>query len=76
MLGLLTAMGSNLGPAVGAAVGVRSCGALATYRTFGDEILRLLEDRATSYAVADIGASLLGGFGAVGLGWTLGTWST
>jgi fluoride exporter len=76
LLGLLTAMGSNLGPAVGAAVGVGFCGALTTYSTFSYEILRLLEDRARFYAVADIGASLLGGFGSVGLGWTLGTWIT
>jgi CrcB protein len=74
LLGLLTAMTPHVPPAVGAAVGVGFCGALTTYSTFSYEILRLLEERARFYAVADIGASLLGGFGAVGLGWALGTW--
>ena len=74
LLGLLTAVSTQLSPAVGAAVGIGFCGALTTYSTFSYEILRLLEDRARFYAAADIGASLLGGFGAVGLGWTLGTW--
>ena len=76
VLGLLTAMSTNLSPAVSATVGVGFCGALTTYSTFSYEILRLLEDRARFYALANVGASLLGGFGAVGLGWTLGTWLT
>jgi fluoride exporter len=63
-------------PAVVAVLGVGFCGALTTYSTFSYEILRLLEDRARFYAAANVGASLLGGFGAVGLGWTLGTWVT
>jgi CrcB protein len=76
LLGLLTVLSTQLSPAVGAALGVGFCGALTTYSTFSYEILRLLEDRARFYAAADVGASLLGGFGAVGLGWTLGTWLT
>jgi CrcB protein len=74
LLGLLTAVSDHVAPAVGAALGVGLCGALTTYSTFSYEILRLLEDRARFYAVANVVASLLGGFGAVGLGWTLGTW--
>jgi len=74
VLGLLTAVGTRLAPAVGAALGVGLCGALTTYSTFSYEILRLLEDRARFYALANVVASLLGGFGAVGLGWTLGSW--
>ena len=73
VLGLLTAMSAALAPAVGAALGTGLCGALTTYSTFSYEIVRLLEDRASFYAVAYVVASLLGGFGAVGLGWTLGT---
>jgi fluoride exporter len=73
ILGLLTAMSAHLAPAVGAALGVGLCGALTTYSTFSYEILRLLEDRARFYAVANVLASLLGGLGAVVLGWTLGT---
>jgi fluoride exporter len=76
LLGLLTVLSTQLSPAVGAALGVGFCGALTTYSTFSYEILRLLEDRARFYAAANVGASLLGGFGAVGLGWTLGTWLT
>ena len=74
LLGLLTVMSTHLSPAVGAALGLGFCGALTTYSTFSFEILRLLEDRARFYAVANVGASLFGGLGAVGLGWTLGTW--
>jgi CrcB protein len=76
LLGLLTVLSTQLSPAVGAALGVGFCGALTTYSTFSYEILRLLEDRARFYAAANVGASLLGGFGAVGLGWTLGIWLT
>jgi CrcB protein len=73
VLGLLVALGTHLDPAVGAALGTGFCGALTTYSTFSYEILRLLEDRARFYALAYVGASLVGGFGAVGLGWTVGT---
>jgi fluoride exporter len=73
VLGLLTAAATHVAPAVAAAAGTGFCGALTTYSTFSYEILRLLEDRARFYALAYVGASLLGGFGAVGLGWTLGT---
>jgi fluoride exporter len=76
ILGLLTAASIHVSPAVAAVVGIGFCGALTTYSTFSYEILRLLEDRARFYAVANVVASLLGGFGAVGLGWTLGTWLT
>jgi CrcB protein len=74
LLGLLTAMSTHLSPAVGAAVGIGFCGALTTYSTSSYEILRLLENRARFYAAANVGASLLGGLGAVSLGWTLGAW--
>jgi CrcB protein len=73
ILGFLAAATVHLSPAVGAAVGVGFCGALTTYSTLSYEILRLLEDRARFYAAAYVAASLLGGFGAAGLGWTLGT---
>jgi fluoride exporter len=76
LLGLLTAVSMHLPPAVAAVAGVGFCGALTTYSTFSYEILRLLEGRAHFYAVTNVVASLLGGFGAVGLGWTLGSWLT
>jgi fluoride exporter len=73
VLGFLVAAAAHLSPALGAAIGTGFCGALTTYSTFSYELLRLLEDRARFYAAAYLTASLLGGFGAVGLGWTLGT---
>jgi fluoride exporter len=76
LLGFLAAFASHVSPALTATVGIGFCGALTTYSTFSYETFRLLENGARFYAVANVGASLLGGFGAVGLGWTLGTWLT
>jgi CrcB protein len=76
ILGCLAAATARLSPALTATLGVGFCGALTTYSTFSYETLRLLEDRARFYAIANVIGSLLGGFGAVGLGWTLGTWLT
>jgi CrcB protein len=76
VLGCLTALTAHLSPTLTATVGIGFCGALTTYSTFSYETLRLLEIGSRFYAVANVVASLLGGFGAVGLGWTLGTWVT
>ena len=48
-------------------------GALTTYSTFSYETLRPLEDGARFYAAVYVCGSLVAGFGAVGLGWTLGS---
>jgi CrcB protein len=74
VLGFLVAAAPRLPVAVEAALGTGFCGALTTYSTFSYETLRLLEDGARFYALAYVGASLAAGFGAVGLGWTLGAW--
>jgi fluoride exporter len=74
VLGFLVAAATALPPAVEVILGTGFCGALTTYSTFSYETLCLLEDGARFYAVAYLGASLLGGSGAVGLGWTLGSW--
>lgn len=74
ILGFLVAGAARLAPAVRTAVGTGFCGALTTYSTFSYETLRLIEDRARVYAAAYVAGSLLGGLGAVGLGWTLGSW--
>jgi CrcB protein len=74
VLGFLVAAATKLPVAVEAALGTGFCGALTTYSTFSYETLRLLETGARFYAVAYLGASLVAGFGAVGLGWTLGGW--
>jgi fluoride exporter len=76
VLGFLVAAGAHVSPSVSAAFGIGFCGALTTYSTFSYEILRLLEDGSRFYAAANVVASLLGGFGAVGLGWTLAAWLT
>jgi CrcB protein len=76
VLGVLAGATAGVTPALGAALGTGFCGALTTYSTFSYEILRLLEDGSRFYAAANVVASLLGGFGAVGVGWTLATWVT
>jgi fluoride exporter len=76
VLGFLVAAAPRLPAAVEATLGTGFCGAFTTYSTFSYETLRLLEDGARFYAVVYVGASLLAGFGAVGLGWTLGSWLT
>jgi fluoride exporter len=59
-------------PAVAAAVGTGFCGALSTYSTFSYETLRLLENRARLYAVANVVVALAAGLGAGALGWAVG----
>jgi CrcB protein len=76
VLGFLVHASAHLSPALSVAAGTGFCGALTTYSTFSYEIVRLLEDGSRFYAAANVVASLLGGFGAVGLGWTLATWLT
>ncbi|GGV80951.1 putative fluoride ion transporter CrcB 2 [Streptomyces gelaticus] len=45
-------------------VGTGLCGALTTYSTFGYETLRLAEDGAGSYALANVVGSVAAGLGA------------
>jgi CrcB protein len=49
-------------------LGTGLCGALTTYSTFGFETIRLIEDRAHFYAVANVVASIVAGLGAAFLG--------
>jgi CrcB protein len=53
---------------VSALLGTGLCGALTTYSTFGFETVRLLEQRATFYAVLNATASIVAGLGAAFVG--------
>ncbi|MFF3390965.1 fluoride efflux transporter CrcB [Streptomyces sp. NPDC002669] len=52
-------------------IGTGLCGALTTYSTFSYETLRLIEDGARFYAVANVLASVVAGLGAVLVGVSL-----
>jgi CrcB protein len=70
ILGVLVG-GSTAGAVPGgltALLGTGLCGALTTYSTFGFETVRLLEQRATLYAVLNATASIAAGLGAAFVG--------
>ncbi|MFF9571260.1 fluoride efflux transporter CrcB [Streptomyces sp. NPDC014685] len=52
-------------------IGTGLCGALTTYSTFSYETLRLVEEGARFYAVANVLASVVAGLGAVFVGVSL-----
>ncbi|ETK34122.1 fluoride efflux transporter CrcB [Microbispora sp. ATCC PTA-5024] len=66
VLGLLA--GLPAGPAVAAFAGTGFCGALTTYSTFSYETLRLVQDGARFYALANVVAGLVAGLGAAFVG--------
>jgi fluoride exporter len=72
ILGILAGAGSRLDPNLGLLIGTGFCGALSTYSTFGYESLRLAQDGARFYAVANVALSLVAGIGAAALGWAMG----
>ena len=66
LLGFLTALPAN--PTVTALLGTGFCGALTTYSTFSYETLRLVQQGARFYALANVIASVIAGLGAAGIG--------
>jgi CrcB protein len=73
VLGVLAGLGTGLPSPLLALLGTGLCGALTTYSTFSFETMRLWEQRARFYAVANVAISLVAGLGAVLLGYTLAT---
>jgi CrcB protein len=61
----------HAGAHVTAVFGVGFLGALTTYSTFGYETVRLVEDGAYVFALANVGASVAAGLGAAVCGATL-----
>jgi CrcB protein len=68
VLGALAAAGT--GPLY-VLLGIGFCGALTTYSTFSYETVRLAQERAYFYAVANVLVSVVGGVGAALLGYTV-----
>jgi CrcB protein len=71
VLGVLAGLGTGLPSPLLALLGTGFCGALTTYSTFTFETMRLWEQHARFYAVANVAISLVAGLGAVMLGYTL-----
>ena len=69
VLGFL--VGLPVAPAVMALGGTGFCGALTTYSTFSYETLRLAQEGARFYALANIVASIVAGLGAAVCGLTI-----
>jgi fluoride exporter len=66
LLGFLVALPAN--PALMAVLGTGFCAALTTYSTLSYETLRLAQEGARFYALANITASVVAGLGAAYLG--------
>ncbi|HJP74512.1 MAG TPA: fluoride efflux transporter CrcB [Pseudonocardiaceae bacterium] len=73
VLGILAGLGTGLPSPLLALLGTGFCGALTTYSTFSFETMRLWEQHARFYAVANVAISLVAGLGAVLLGYTFTT---
>jgi CrcB protein len=68
ILGVLAGAGPVMPGPVMQLLGTGFCGALTTYSTFGFETIRLIEDRAHFYAVANVVAGIVAGLGAAFIG--------
>jgi CrcB protein len=68
ILGVLIGGAAAVPGTVSTLLGTGFCGALTTYSTFGFETIRLIEDRAGFYALANVVASIVAGLGAAFVG--------
>jgi fluoride exporter len=71
ILGVVTSA-AHLDPNVLALIGTGFCGTLSTYSTFSYETMRLTQEGARFYALANILLSLVAGIGAASFGWSIG----
>lgn len=74
LVGVVAALAdaSRLGRPVAAGLALGLCGALTTFSTFSYETVRLLEQGARRYAVANAGANIAGSVLAATAGWAAG----
>ena len=72
ILGVVTGAAAHLDPNVLALIGTGFCGTLSTYSTFSYETMRLTQEGARFYAMANIVLSLVAGLGAASFGWSIG----
>lgn len=72
ILGAISGAAGDVSADVAALIGAGFCGALSTFSTFSYETMRLGQQRARGYAVANVGVSIVAGLGAVALGWAVG----
>jgi fluoride exporter len=71
VLGALTGSGVASASPLAILVGTGFCGTLTTYSTFSYETVRLAQERAYFYAVANVLVSVFAGLGAVLIGYTV-----